>query len=385
MSSRTETFFAIEKFPNALKHAIVGGYAKAALALLAWHTHKDVVYADLFAGSGKYDDGNPGSPLIVAEMSAKRQATGTSPRVLCFNVEANSGRYAALVANTSHIPAELITNLRGSWTKHLPDLLARIAGRPALIFLDPFGFRGIELSKMTSILAGIGADAWELIIMFNVRGLQRMAAAAAAEEAKGKSHRYYVLPNEVFGTDEWQKLLVNKLLPDEQFEAVAALYQRRLIETGAAQFRVVMSIGIPEAVDGKRAYYLMFVTRSEKAMTMISDEVNLQFERARVEAEDIEATKPLQISLFGNPKAPQTQAERDKSTFDALYYLVASSVTEHGPVEFHDLHVICARQMFTRFRERHLRAVLVRLRAEERVTTDRPRIDDGTVISWAPS
>lgn len=221
--------------------------------------------------------------------------------------------------------------------------------------------------------------------MFNVRGLQRMAAAGAAAEAKGKSHRYYVLPNEVFGTGDWQKLLVNKLLPDEQFEVVAALYKRRLIETGAAQFRVVMSVGIPEAVDGKHAYYLMFVTRSEKAMTMISDEVNLQFERARVEDEELRAAKPAQMSLFGDPKRPQTQAERDEAMLDALYYLVASSVTEHGPMEFHDLHVICAKRMFTRFRERHLRAVLVRLREAGRVMTDRPRIDDGTVISWVPT
>lgn len=37
------------------------------------HTYRPLVYVDCFAGKGKFDDGNPGSPLIALEVIGKCQ------------------------------------------------------------------------------------------------------------------------------------------------------------------------------------------------------------------------------------------------------------------------------------------------------------------------
>src|SRR5207247_247268 len=76
MSSGGSSFFGEERFPNRMKHAIVGGYVPGALSLLIERYKTDAVYGDLCAGTALYGDGHPGSPLIVARHAAERLGQG---------------------------------------------------------------------------------------------------------------------------------------------------------------------------------------------------------------------------------------------------------------------------------------------------------------------
>jgi hypothetical protein len=113
MSKGGLRFFELEKFPNAMKHRIVGGYAKGALQILMAWSKRDVLYVDLFAGAGRYEDNQPGSPLIVAEEAARRDAAGKAPFIHCVNVERDRETFERLEVNTAHIPPAVLTNLRG--------------------------------------------------------------------------------------------------------------------------------------------------------------------------------------------------------------------------------------------------------------------------------
>ena len=128
MSGSIEGFFAWERFPSALKHRIVRGYLEDAFPVLLQYFQKDVIYADLFAGPGRTEDGKPGSPVIAAELATKWIATGASTRVRCFNVEASPIFFNELQTNTASFPAGMVTNRLGPWQQHFAELDRLMSG-----------------------------------------------------------------------------------------------------------------------------------------------------------------------------------------------------------------------------------------------------------------
>lgn len=387
MSKGGPEFFALERFPNAMKHRIVGGYAKTALyALMMWSRH-DVIYADLFAGAGRYEDGQPGSPLIVAEEAAARLATGKTPLIHCVNVERDGETFAKLEQNTAHIPDTVITNLQGDWKSHIGAVLggAQAEGMPCLLFLDPFGFKGIELADVAQILQGIGSDAREMILTLNLNGMQRMIAAGHADDLRGKKHKYYELPDRVFGTPNWRDHLVDGELPDKALPKVLGLYQDQLLHTGSSGFqRIVGSIGIPARLDGPEAYFLVFVTRSSAAVIKMSDAANKAFEDAWLEAErEEEAARSKRSQLELDIRGPGYLERHAKWLPTLAADVERELVGAPFGLTVERLRYQLALKHFGEFRMRHLGAIIRSLRDEGAIDTNpTTRVDDDTFIKW---
>jgi len=384
MSSGGDTFFGEERFPNRMKHAIVGGYVPGALTLLIERYKTDAVYGDLCAGAALYGDGHPGSPLIVARHAAQRLTEGKQHLIRCFNVEADAETHAKLVENTKEIPAEIITNRQGRWQDHSRELLALMHAKPAILFIDPFGAKGIELDDLVKILSGIGSDAWEMILRFDIGDLYRGNIAQARDlERAGKTHTLYDLPTKVFGTDKWKNLLEDHDLPSGRFDEFLKLYMDQLAEAGGKPFqqRFVASVPIPDELDGANAYYLIFITRSEKAVTMISDAVQLATERAWLEQEALEAQRVKQLGLPGIAEEIPSYGKRLAEMLARLDAAV-TAYFESRPwkVSFRDVHRDMAIEFFGLFREKHLRSVVKQQRAGGKLETSVNKIDDDTLI-----
>lgn len=385
MSKGGLRFFALEKFPNAMKHRILGSYAKAALNILREWSKRDVLYVDLFAGAGRYGDAQPGSPLIVAEEAAKRYAMGKPPYIHCVNVERGGATFAELEQNTAHIPSAVLTNLRGDWRRHIGAILGRAQtnNMPTLLFLDPFGFKGIELADLVQILQGIGSGAREMILTLNLDGMQRMISAGHADEVRGKPHKYYDLPDRVFGTPTWREYLVNGELPDAALPKVLELYEQQLLTTGGQRFqRIVSSIGIPTHLNGPEAYFLVFVTRSGQGFIRMSDSANKAFEDAWLKQEEQEREQQTQLELGITPVL--TYLEREAQWLptlaaDAERILIAAPFG----LKVERLHVELALRHFGRFRRKHLGDIIRGLRSEDAIDMNPlTRVEDETVMKW---
>jgi three-Cys-motif partner protein len=380
MSKGSAKFFTLEKFPNAMKHRIVGSYVKAALPTLINWSKKEVWYADLFAGAGRYGDGQPGSPLIVAEEADDRFRTKGPPLIRCFNVERDPGIFAALEKNTSHIAREVIENRLGDWTDHLDDLLAltQPTHAPLIVFLDPFGFEGIELSRLVQILSGIGSEAREMVITLNLAGMQRMVAAERAARLHGKSHNYSGLPDRVFGTTKWRSLLVDGLLPDASLPQLVELYERQLLTTGGDGFqRVVASIGIPVRMGGPDAYFLVFVTRSNAGVMKMNDSANSAIEDAWTEEEKQYLVPEIGTGLL--PYAERAAALQPVLSEEVLAYLATQPFGTH----IENVYVDLAMRHFGHFRMKHLGAIVRTLRKEGTIVTNPKKLERDTFIALA--
>ena len=72
MAKKNNDFFVEKKAWSVVKDELLGCYFMPYVSKIL-HTGRPLVYVDCFAGKGKFDDGNPGSPLIALEAIDKCQ------------------------------------------------------------------------------------------------------------------------------------------------------------------------------------------------------------------------------------------------------------------------------------------------------------------------
>jgi three-Cys-motif partner protein len=133
--------------------------------------HK-IAYIDLFAGQGLFEDGMPSTPLKVLQIATEDSAVG-SHLVTLFN---DKDKKAIQKLGTE------IGKIRGiNSLKYPPKLLSGEVGDihaqtfekmklvPTLLFLDPWGYRGVSLHLIWSVLKDWGCDC---IFFFNYNRVQ---------------------------------------------------------------------------------------------------------------------------------------------------------------------------------------------------------------------
>jgi three-Cys-motif partner protein len=167
-----DKFFDEQAEQSAVKTAIVSKYfwawAKVITAVLN-RSKKDtrLAYIDLFAGPGRYKDGAKSTPLMILEQAIQDPVFHES-FVTWFNDKEKE--------NTSVLAKE-IGQLPGiKKLKHPPRVFCNEIGTeivkmfekinlvPTLFFVDPWGYKGLSLRLINSILKDWGC---ECIFLFN--------------------------------------------------------------------------------------------------------------------------------------------------------------------------------------------------------------------------
>ena len=126
----------------------------------SWNRNKkDTVYiADLFAGPGKDERGNPGSPMILLDYLAQTYLEGLQVKI-CFN-ESDPENHRKLKAFVDNHRIQKINWVETDvQNKDYADLLPQILSKhkthnyfKRFFFIDPFGYSGIRLADMKEIL-----------------------------------------------------------------------------------------------------------------------------------------------------------------------------------------------------------------------------------------
>ena len=164
-------FFDEAKEQSEVKSAIVRKYFKAWATALKGTVNrygdKKIAYLDLFAGPGRYKDGTISTPLLVlqeaiADKDLRRML------ITLFNDKDEEN---------CHSLEKAINNLPGIETlKHKPQVDNNEVGTemvklfeemnlvPTLFFVDPWGYKGLSLKLINSVLKDWGC---ECIFFFN--------------------------------------------------------------------------------------------------------------------------------------------------------------------------------------------------------------------------
>jgi three-Cys-motif partner protein len=300
--------------PHTLtKHAVLDAYLKIWATILA-PKFGQIWFVDAFAGEGRDDVGNPGSPLIGAKVARQINekhfsigiTTTTGMRVIAF--EEDEQRYPLLVEAMQPYVADpwwagIAIVRKGSLEESLAGVLKHIKDRPTLFFLDPFGIDGLSASVLPQLLAG---QHNEILLLFSDVGAVRLAgkaragvpdedamidAAAASvptslfgeedterdrDAARRKAKRSAAghksnpnaeeIMNTAFGGDWWQPIIFGT--PDDLWQEKSVELYEQILQKAGASFRLRFSVDTP---GGHHKYFLIHASKNHQAYAAMKD------------------------------------------------------------------------------------------------------------------
>jgi three-Cys-motif partner protein len=252
-----EQFFDESSEQSIIKAAIVRDYfwAWAKVILGATKNSKDakIAYIDLFAGPGRYKDGTKSTPLLVLE-TAINDPKMRERLITIFN-DGN--------ADNSRSLEEAIRALPGIETlKYRPDVRNEEVGEeivgmfeemrsvPTLFFVDPWGYKGLTLRLINSVLKNWGCDC---IIFFNYNRIN-MGLTNQAVEAHMSA---------LFGGQRATNLRqrIASMESDEREIAIVEELAKALKDLGG---KYVLPFCFKNESGSRTSHHLIFVTKDFK-------------------------------------------------------------------------------------------------------------------------
>ena len=165
-------FFAEQAEQSQVKTAIVTKYFWAwATVMLAtqkrYHHEQRIAYIDLFAGPGRYEDGAKSTPVMILEQAIEDPVRAAA-LVTIFNDKdpENASTLKEALEELSgyeklRFEPEIQTEEVG---EEIVKMFEEINLIPTLFFVDPWGYKGLSLRLINSVLKDWGC---ECIFFFN--------------------------------------------------------------------------------------------------------------------------------------------------------------------------------------------------------------------------
>lgn len=160
MATNSDEFYQNLTFNSKMKIAIVSKYyVKWAKILLTKYNH--IAYIDLFAGAGKYDDGELGTALSIIEEIIKDKE-----QLKCVETIFNDKHKKSIEKLSGCVDSYCKLYDFSFYPKFFSeqvcdnniDVLLTNANVPSLLFLDPWGYKGLSLDTIKRGIENRGCD-----------------------------------------------------------------------------------------------------------------------------------------------------------------------------------------------------------------------------------
>ena len=167
----TDSFFDESREQSAVKTAIVSKYfwswAKVMMPQAQRGSDPRIAYVDLFAGPGLYKDGTKSTPLLILEKAIQDEKM-SQMLVTIFN-DKDDNNLHDLQSAIDRLPGiEKLKHRPDVWNKEVGDEMVKLFSSnrlvPTLFFVDPWGYKGLSLLLVDSVLKDWGCDC---IFFFN--------------------------------------------------------------------------------------------------------------------------------------------------------------------------------------------------------------------------
>lgn len=251
------SFFDHSTDQSRVKSAIVANYfwawAKVIISVAKKSRDRRIAYIDLFAGPGRYTDGTLSTPLRILE----RAITDPDMRdmlVTVFN-DLNSDHSRTLEAAIASLPG--IETLRYKPQVHNYEVGDEIVKQfeqvslvPTLFFVDPWGYKGLSLRLINSVLKDWGCDC---IFFFNYNRINMGLPNDAVDEHMDC----------LFGQERADGLraTLQGLAPIERETAIVEELAQALQELGG---KYVLPFCFLNDEGTRTSHYLIFVSKQQR-------------------------------------------------------------------------------------------------------------------------
>ncbi len=272
MSSRTATFFrSQDEHPwSRIKNQVLGSYMTPYIAKVMSRVRQPLLLIDAFAGPGRDEDGNPGSPLIICQ-AAELKAKGNYRAIFFNNRREYHEQLEQVLTAAGWTPAAQA--ILGDSQDLLRMLVPLLTTQSVFLYVDPFGL-DCEFDLLEPFLDRNKAYSTEILINLQAPILHRLAAREAYHFQTGD-------PNDIaqkhdkltrtLGGDYWKDALLSTENIDTKTreQLVVAGYRRRLSSTGYLTY--TGACPIQEGRDSRTKYYMIFASRHPDAMVLFND------------------------------------------------------------------------------------------------------------------
>lgn len=265
-----EEFFHGKKAAAVLKHGILTRYVPPFVEKTG-STAADgrVVVLDGYAGPGEYEDGSPGSPLVMVKSLEKSRRT-----LDLLLVEQDMETFEKLGQVLERQGLHLAHGpYQGRVEDRLDDLLEIAAGAPLFAFLDPYGL-GVTfddiVGKIFARPSSPYAPATEVLLNFSADAVRRIGGLLA-KSVPGRDKTLARL-DAVCGGDWWRDVYALAGTPEAASEAIAERYLNELC--GAAK-AVGWVAEVRRAPGHQPIYSLVYLTRHRDGMALFGEALSL--------------------------------------------------------------------------------------------------------------
>jgi three-Cys-motif partner protein len=256
-------FFEESQEQSQIKSRIVAKYfwAWARVIIPTAKTHGErIAYIDLFAGPGRYLDGTLSTPILVLEKAIADE----NMRRMLVTIFNDKNAESASSLNT------LINSLPGiEQLAHKPQVRNEEIGTqivkmfepmrlvPTFFFVDPWGYKGLSLALINSVLKNWGCDC---IFFFNYNRINMGLNNPTVREHM----------NVLFGEARANRIREksNGLSPEEREALIIEELSQALKEMGA---NYVLPFSFKNEQGTRTKHYLIFATKDFKGYEIMKD------------------------------------------------------------------------------------------------------------------
>ncbi len=245
--------------------------------------YQEVFIVDCFAGKGLYKDGNnfiDGSPLITLKAAkkfqehflAKTKKNKASFKIKCIFIEQDDSYCknlnTLLAPYSKDVDFEIISK---DFNNIIGDVIKKTGNKPALIFIDPFGIKGVKKESILSIVNKQGAKD----ILFNyinegvvrVGGLAKKCAQKKIEDVTVKELKTIEHLKSFIGED-FLKFI------DSNDKEILKYYVENILKSNNSNVNQknkleVIAFNMPYPHKSDTIYYLLFASRNANAIKIV--------------------------------------------------------------------------------------------------------------------
>lgn len=259
----TDHFFNETTEQSLVKAAIVSKYFWAWAKVIiptAKRYYGKIAYIDLFAGPGRYKDGTMSTPLLILEKAIQdpdmrqmlvtifNDVDGDKSRSLETAINALPGletlKYRPQV-NNEEVGEKIVNDFEGH------KLI------PTLFFVDPWGYKGLSLRLINSVLKDWGCDC---IFFFNYNRINMGLPNEAVDEHM----------NALFGEERANRLRerLKTLRPEERELAIVEEIAQALKEMGG---EYVLPFCFKNERGNRTSHHLIFVSKNFRGYEIMKE------------------------------------------------------------------------------------------------------------------
>lgn len=259
--ANTRYFFQQVRLQSQIKHRVLQTYLVPwSEAVLSTHSRAWVI--DAFAGPGRYESGDPGSPEIALKQAQSLANKNPPKRLQCIFAETKERYRKKLRQVAADYPNNYPLLIEDDFWSRATQIPEIVHEDPVLLFVDPYGLAGINFDVLATLCAKLPT----VDILVNLR------TPAAARLSSRWSDRI----SKAVGSDDWSA---------EKLHELGELFRRNLGE--AVNVLSPASLMVRERLGGGLKTELILASRHPKAYQLWNDQMVIEVERLYVTAGEI--------------------------------------------------------------------------------------------------